>query len=210
MKVCKYCGTSEQETKIIGDVCRKHYIQIRKHGTIINRSIYDKNEIIIEGEIAKVHLYNKNGDCIAIGIMDSEDVSLVSHLRMGYKAGYVRCIISNSERVFLHRIVMNCPNDKFVDHINGNTLDNRKCNLRICSHKENIRNMAKKNRGVAKNKTGSYIARICYNYKSIHIGTYNTFDEAQEARYKAELQYFGEFASKEAKNWSVTQKAKNE
>lgn len=41
----------------------------------------------------------------------------------------------------LHRWIMNCPKDKVVDHINGNPLDNRKCNLRICTHKENSSNI---------------------------------------------------------------------
>ena len=40
----------------------------------------------------------------------------------------------------MHRFIMNFPKGKYVDHINHNTLDNRKCNLRICNNADNIRN----------------------------------------------------------------------
>ena len=44
----------------------------------------------------------------------------------------------------LHRLIMDCPKDKVIDHINHNTLDNRKCNLKICTHFENQQNLRSK------------------------------------------------------------------
>lgn len=40
----------------------------------------------------------------------------------------------------MHRVIMNTPKRKMTDHINGNTLDNRKSNLRICHNNENQTN----------------------------------------------------------------------
>ena len=54
------------------------------------------------------------------------------------------------KHVYLHRLIMGAKKGEFVDHINGNCLDNRKCNLRICTQQQNNRN-----RAISKNnKTG--------------------------------------------------------
>ena len=55
---------------------------------------------------------------------------------------YIETFIYNKNKKMLklHRYITNCPDDLVVDHINRNTLDNRKCNLRICTHLENMQN----------------------------------------------------------------------
>lgn len=68
--------------------------------------------------------------------------------------GYVATKI-DGKRIYLHRFLMNMPNGKEIDHINGNRLDNRICNLRICSHSENQRNK------------GKLIGQYTSNYKGI-------------------------------------------
>lgn len=101
----------------------------------------------------------------------------------------------------LHRYIMGCSkNDgKTVDHINGDTLDNRKCNLRICTKGENNRNKkcAKNNNTGYKGveiKGGKYIAVIRSNRKLILIGS--SFDPKECARWYDIMasRLFGEFA----------------
>jgi len=48
--------------------------------------------------------------------------------------------------LYIHRVIMNAHDGEEIDHINGNTLDNRKSNLRICTHAENIRNKKSKSK----------------------------------------------------------------
>lgn len=97
----------------------------------------------------------------------------------------------------MHRFIMNFPKGKYVDHINHNTLDNRKCNLRICNNADNIRNgkIRTNNKsghtGVSLNKTKTkWEANIKVNYKSIYLGVYSNIEDAIKARKEAEKKYF--------------------
>ena len=94
----------------------------------------------------------------------------------------------------LHRFIMNPPNDKVVDHINRNTLDNRKQNLRITDIRTNVIN-----RGLQSNNTtgvtgvrlerGMYHSAISVNGKCINLGWFNNIQDAIIARKQAEYKY---------------------
>ena len=85
-----------------------------------------------------------------------------------------------NKKIHLHRFIMDYEGDLDIDHINMNGLDNRKSNLRIVTHAENKANNNMP--GVKLVPSGKYQACCCRNYKTIYIGTYNTFDEAVKAR----------------------------
>ncbi len=106
--------------------------------------------------------------------------------------------------VLLPRLIMNCPDGLVVDHVNHDTLDNRKCNLRICSVANNNMNQRKiikrtsRYKGVSlrKEKRGLKKWRACINLdkKRISLGDYSSEEEAAFAYNKAAKRYFGEFA----------------
>ncbi len=108
----------------------------------------------------------------------------------------------SSKTFLLHRVITNCPDGYVVDHINHNTFDNRKENLRICSNHQNRFNSNKYKNGKTSIYKGVYIDKrtnsICatlrYNRKHIHIGTFKTEIDAAIAYNEAALKYFGEFA----------------
>lgn len=81
----------------------------------------------------------------------------------------------------LHRYIMNCPDDMVVDHINHNTLDNRKQNLKICTQFDNQQNLRSKvceQTGVyQRKKTGLWVANITKNKKRF----YKEFKTKKEA-----------------------------
>ena len=84
---------------------------------------------------------------------------------------------SREGTIRLHRLVAEVPEDKVVDHLNGNKLDNRKNNLRVCTQKENAQNR-KGAKGYAWDKSkGKWIVR----YRNTFYGRYDTEAEAKRA-----------------------------
>ena len=100
----------------------------------------------------------------------------------------------------LHDYLVDCPKELEVDHINLNTLDNRMCNLRIVTHQQN-----QCNHPVMKNNTSGvsgvsyypprkkYRARIKIGQHEIHLGYYEAFEQAVQARNVGMECIFGEY-----------------
>ncbi len=106
-----------------------------------------------------------------------------------------------SRLVLMHRVIMNPPEGMVVDHIDGNGLNNRRNNLRLCTQKQNSRNSAPSRRsssrfkGVYFNKrTRKWIATIGYNGKTIHLGSFEDEVEAAKAYDRKARELFGQFA----------------
>lgn len=102
--------------------------------------------------------------------------------------------------LLLHRVLLGEPKGCHVDHINGDTLDNRRANLRVASYTLNQANRHRLNRnntsgirGVAfVPHCGRWQARIMVNRKSLHLGRFSTREEAIATRRAAEIKFFGE------------------
>jgi hypothetical protein len=108
--------------------------------------------------------------------------------------------------VYMHRVIMDCPNDMEVDHINGNGLDNRKENLRICTSTGNNRNISKRHlingtpatsqfKGVCwHERRNKWWARGWVNGNSNDLGHFPIEADAARAYNNFALEHFGVFA----------------
>lgn len=105
--------------------------------------------------------------------------------------------------IYLHRLIMNAPKGLCVDHINHNPLDNRKRNLRICTHKQNMYNTRKNRKDRTSKYKGVYFSKlfnawgVCLNkdgrtYKKDNIPTEI---EAVKLYNEKAKEWFGEFAN---------------
>lgn len=157
----------------------------------------------------KYNVFEKKGDvCVgyttsgATFLIDTEDLDRISkYCWCEDKQGYIRSNIGDRTYVYLHRFVLNIDDKRIIDHINRDRKDNRRMNLRIATYQQNNMNRGVNQnsktgvKGVRKSKNGKrYIASIVKNYQNIHIGTYDTLEEARQARIKKEIELFGEFA----------------
>jgi HNH endonuclease/AP2 domain len=119
-----------------------------------------------------------------------------------WKNGFYANRRNGKGHIPLHREILNAPTGSIVDHINGDTLDNRKENLRLCTSTENTRNqrLVKRNtsgyKGVSWHKhQKKWIVRIRVNRKLIHLGYYKELIAAAKAYDVAARFYFKEFAN---------------
>jgi hypothetical protein len=138
-----------------------------------------------------MEIYTKSGQVIYI---DNEDYYLVKdrvwHItKAGYAANTLKKRERTSARVLLmHRLIMQAPANMEVDHVNGNPLDNRKENMRLCTHHQNMMNKAtyKNNKsgykGVSWHKPSSkWVARIKSGEKYLHLGLFHDVKDAYNA-----------------------------
>lgn len=184
-------------------LCMRHYKQMRRCGKILLRTIRDPNEIIIEGELCRMKLYNIKGDVVGITLIDKDDLDKVKGIKWCLSGGYI--IRGGGKKALsLHRHILGADeHGTDIDHINHYGLDNRKINLRLATRSQNNQNQKLRNcntsgyKGVSWDKERKkWQCRIGLNEKTIHLGRFKDKIVAAITYNEAAEKYFGEFARK--------------
>ena len=134
-------------------------------------------------------------------IIDDEDYPIVKAYKW-YKYASCRYVAAhvNNKTIKIHRLVMGVSDGQSVDHINGDRMDNRKSNLRICSHASNMKNRkpnkdgASNYKGVVVLPNGRFRAKINSDGVRYNLGVYPTERDAVVAYNAAAKVLHGEFA----------------
>ena len=193
---CSVCDEPFSSTFNEVPYCNKHYLRMYTNGTLepVKRK---RNDFTINDGI--VTMYTNKGEPF---IIDEIDLNKISNSTWCFnQSGHYLVARINNKNVRLHRLIMDVDDYKLVvDHINGDTSDNRRCNLRITTQKQNARNVRpSKNNianypGVDRRPSGKYRARITVNRKEILLGTFDTLEKAIQVRKEAENKYFEDYA----------------
>jgi hypothetical protein len=143
-------------------------------------------------------------------ILDAEDYYRFSDFKWGIFADKGKCyVVCNiklrpgpTSRARLHRELMNAPAGLHVDHRNSDGLDNRRANLRIATHAQNVQNRRK-----TKSKTSFRFIGVCFdrhrqewtvhighNGRKLWLGRFNNEEDAAKAYDNAAVKYHKEFA----------------
>ena len=199
--LCKCdCGNTtivSRSSLICGDT--KSCGCLRKENSSQRNKIYNQYDLSGEYGIG----YTNKGEEFRFDLDDYDKIK--NYCWRVNDKGYIVTSDYNEKGVMsLHRLVMNFPNPKYdIDHINGESsrYDNRKSNLRVCSHSQNMMNAKIRSdntsgvKGVSWfSKGNKWSAYIFVDKKKIHLGLFTEFEEAVAARKEAEEKYFGEFS----------------
>jgi hypothetical protein len=124
-------------------------------------------------------------------MVDDEDFDILNkhkwHIAKNSKTWYAQRNVYKPKHgmIFLHRQILNIPDGMFIDHIDGNGLNNQKANIRVCTKAENCRNARIRGdntsgyKGVSFHKpTKKWSASIQADKKQKHIGLFQSPQEA--------------------------------
>ena len=142
-------------------------------------------------------------------IVDEMDVALVEEHSWFWDGRYVKRRVAGKRHgpdvprdpstvFYLHREIMHPKDGEVVDHIDGDTKNNTRGNLRLCSRHENSMNRIGIGVSIRKdrpNGSKKFIARIMHNYRVITIGYFETEAEALQAVANKKKELRGKFSN---------------
>lgn len=157
---------------------------------------------------ARIPLRRRDGTIAAHALVDADLLPLVAQHAWSYAKdrhgyGWVQTnVVKDGKRTTLklHHLVMGTPPpDYCIDHVNGDPLDNRRCNLRLCTLAQNRQHQTKvrgavEYRGVMPNGK-RYRAVLTHDGVKYHLGTFDTPEEAAAAYNAKAAELRGEYAA---------------
>lgn len=177
-------------------LCGKHYRRLRLYGDVSSWRERFLKANPADVELGKIPLTSGK-----YAIVDADMYEYLMKWKWHVKNGRyaVRRDQKTRKFVYMHRVIARTPDGLETDHIDGDGLNNRRANLRHCTHQQNGWNQRQKRRKYSRFqgvswKDKRWIAQITVNGKVITLGTYTAEEDAAEAYNVNATYHFGEFA----------------
>ena len=199
VKICKICG--REVPKLNLGMCGKHYEQYLKYGKVLDnnpRTVWDDNEIRTYKDYGEIDTYTNTGEVQNTFKFDLEDIKyLVNHKwRTVFKGKNNSPYLVTGHIIYFHRLIMGNPNTE-IDHINRDSTDNRKANLRESFRTQQLANTSLRIDNVQGLKgvyylrrDNAYRAEIQIYKKHFYSKSFKTKAEAAYMRYLYEQHFY--------------------
>lgn len=189
---CEVCGRKYDGSHHNAQYCRKHECQLKKYGKFLDsnpRNKFDPNEFrFIGNDVVEFDTYDEvSCNVVATFKIDAKDYPIVSKFKWQHAPDRWGHMYAKSKNGLLHRLLLEAKPGQQVDHVNLDTTDNRRCNLRIADNSLNQSNRRPYNKigikGIEEHKNGKYSAYFRKANKQYHSPCYKTKEEAAFARF---------------------------
>ena len=225
---CDICGRPlKKKNRAYGyTLCMKHMHQYLKYHKFLDnnpRTQKDLNEFReFDTETIEFDCYDKHQNIVGHFYIDKDDLQLIKYhkwrIDTNNRVITGNCTSKNPRRELSH-FILNVTDDALVvDHRDGNSFNNKKDNLRICTQQENLQNK----HFMSNNTSGTigvmwdkhrrrWAPEIQWKNQKVHLGRYKNIEEAKYTRYIAEQICFKEFQTNKNQTFpSISNSRKNE
>lgn len=188
---CDYCGKPIYRNQTLLNKCNHYYCSKE----CADKGFIKRNEYELFDDHAEIIINSKvfGEQRVLIDIEDIDRCKLQTWKFINRTSPY----IISSEKILLHRYILDYKGKNVIDHLDGNKLNNQKNNLLICSQWKNCQN-----RKTTQNRSGcigvfyhkqykKWWAYISYQGKRENLGYFKDYEQAVKVRKDAEKKYYG-------------------
>jgi len=181
--------------------CDKHYLQVKRHGKILKRTIYDRNRIFKRGKYAYISVFNNKQIVVGRVKIDRDDLALVQNYKWNFSNNTIVSSDNGKKYLNMRRLIMKVSKEQILGVKDGNPFHLTKKNIFIAEDQSEYLARPRKKRSTnTSGITGVYWCsrlqcwevKLGYRNKQYHGGYFDKKSDANESRIELENKYWAE------------------